>query len=440
VIAAEDTIFAPSTGAGPAALSVIRISGPEAHRALRVLTGRPPPPPRKLVRSTILAADGGAIDDGMVVAFDAGASFTGEAMAEVHCHGSRAVVISICNRLESLDEIRLATPGEFTRRAFENHRIGLSQAEGLADLIAAETEVQRRQAVRLMSGGLAERTDGWRAMLLRALALVEVTIDWTEEDVPEDVIPEVHEIVAGLIAALATELALSERTGKLRAGYEIAIIGAPNAGKSTLLNTLAGRPAAITSDVPGTTRDVVEVRYDLGGFPAIMLDTAGLRKTADPVERIGVSRTEARAISADLRLHLCSADAPYPDHSAYLIQQDDLIVWTKSDLGPAPGDGECDTAISALRGDGIEALLDLIRARLDSDAAEFGLLGHLRQRIAVDRAATILRECLARLGTGDIEIVADDLRRVAMALDQFTGRLEAEDVLDEVFGAFCIGK
>ncbi len=431
-----DTIYAPATGGAGSALAVIRISGPAAHSALESLIGGLVPLPRVLSRRWILDRDQSRIDDAMVVRFEAGASFTGEAMAEIHCHGSRAVLSRLSERLSGDLGCRIAEPGEFARRAFENGRMDLSEAEGLADLIAAETELQRHQAMRMMSGELTRKVEAWRASLLRACALIEVSIDWVDEDVPVDVRPEVRELVSGLIDNLKSELSRSATTQRLRTGFEVAIIGAPNSGKSTLLNHLAGREAAIVSDIPGTTRDVIELRYDLDGIPVIFLDTAGIREASDKIEEIGIARAVERAKAADLRILMTAADQPDPVDFQDLMQSGDVSVRSKSDLG-AVGGG---LAISAKTGDGIETLLSAISSELAERSNSAGVLGQMRHEQAVTAAVEILRSLEPDLMDGDFEILAEEMRTANRLLEGIVGRIDTDAVLDSVFGSFCLGK
>jgi len=432
----RETIFAPATGAGVAGIAVIRLSGPETGAVLARMAGEPLPPLRRAVLRDLRDDAGGLIDQAIVLRFAAGASYTGEVAAELHCHGGRAVVAAVLDALGGQAGCRLAEPGEFTRRAFEAGRIDLAGIEALGDLLAAETELQRRQAARGLGGALHRQAEAWREALIRAAALVEVTIDWADEEVPEDVGPEVAELLAGVRAAISRELALSAGAERLREGFEVAILGAPNVGKSSLFNALAGREAAITCALPGTTRDVLELRYDLAGLPVVFLDTAGLREAGDEIEAIGVARALERARGAAMRLFLRSGDAVAPAAEAALWRPGDLAVWAKADLGVGPGD----VAISALRGDGLTKLLDRIGAELSGRAVGEGLVGHLRQRRALEDAAGALESAESALQGGEAETVAEDLRATFLALERLVGRVGAEDVLESVFGSFCLGK
>lgn len=431
----RDTIFAPATGTGRAAVAIIRISGPEAHEVVRAVTGDRLPPWRQLATRQVRCAGGEVIDRAMVVAFQDGASYTGEAMAEIHCHGSRAVVTDVLALLTALPRCRLAEPGEFTHRAFLSGRMDLSEVEGLSDLISAETSAQRRQALRIHSGAVSRQTETWRATLLRARALIEVTIDWADEDVPEDVLPEVRALLEKLEASMTSELARAGPAERMRSGFEVAIVGPPNVGKSSLLNAISGRDAAIVSESPGTTRDILEVRLDLDGLPVVFLDMAGLRLTDDRLEKIGVDRARKRAAAADLRLIMASSDTT-PEEDAVLWRPGDIRVWSKCDLSAGAGD----IAISAATDRGVAALLNLVRKRLSDRVASVGVLGHVRQTAAVEEALAHLQRCRRTLtGTG-IENVAEELRLASQALDRLIGRIGVEAVLDEVFGAFCLGK
>ncbi len=428
-----DTIFAPATAPGKAGVSVIRISGPQAHQAAERLSGGTVPVRRPVLR-TLRDTDGGHLDTAVVILFPEGASFTGEAIAELHLHGSVAVVSVVMAELATMPGLRTAEPGEFTRRALENERLDLAQVEGLADLIESETEAQRRQSLRVLSGALGELAESWRVRLIRAAALLEATIDFADEDVPEDVMPEVGSLLGDVEEELAREASGARVAERIREGFEVAIVGAPNVGKSTLLNALAGRDAAITSDIAGTTRDVIEVRMDLAGLPVTFLDTAGLRDSDDPVERIGVARARDRAAGADLRVFLVT-----PEHPDLLMSpaEDDLVVTGKADVFDGVG-----LAVSGKSGEGIDSLTQAIASRLSERAQGAATAMRARQRMAVSSALTYIRsareEC--RRGMERTELAAENVRQSLRALDALIGRVDVEQVLDEIFASFCLGK
>jgi tRNA modification GTPase len=427
-----DTIFALASARGKAGVAVVRLSGPMAHEAVAHFCDLPDLRQAALRR---LIWDGEVLDEALVLLFAAGASFTGEASAELHLHGSTAVVARVLRVLGSLRGMRLAEAGEFTRRALENGRLDLAQVEGLADLIDAETEAQRKQALRVFSGALGRRVEAWRVDLVRAAALIEATIDFADEDVPVDVAPEVQALIAGLLVQLRVELDGAGAAERIRDGFEVAIVGAPNAGKSTLLNALAGRDAAITSEVAGTTRDVIEVRMDIAGLSVTLLDTAGLRQSDDIVEKIGVERGLERAKHADLRIFL-QAD---PDEVLMLQPvADDLVVLGKADMRDIPGGA----AVSGKTGAGVDRLIGEIARRLSDRAASAGLLIRERQRIAMQAAVAGLESARARMGQaqGLPELIAADLRLSMRALEVMMGRIDVENLLDEIFSSFCIGK
>lgn len=434
--APPDTIFALASGHGTAGIAVIRISGTRADSILACLTGCALPAPRRAVLRGLRNEAGELVDRALVLRFPAGASYTGEAMVELHCHGGRAVVMAVLELLGRQPGCRLAEVGEFTRRAFEGGRMDIAEIEALGDLLAAETELQRRQAIRGLDGALHRQAEVWRARLVRAAALVEATIDWADEEVPEDVGPEVAGLIGEVRCGLEQELALSDGAERLRSGLEVAILGAPNAGKSTLFNAVAGRDAAITSPRPGTTRDVLELRYDLQGLPVVFLDTAGLRAAGDEVESEGVSRAAARARGAAMRLFLRSGDAPPVPEEATLWQPGDLRLWTKGDLDDGPGD----LVISARTGAGVPELLQRIGTALAGRYSGDGLVGHVRQRRALQETVGALGRAEATLCCGDAEAVAEDLRSAFGSLDRLIGRVDVEEVLDSVFASFCLGK
>lgn len=426
-----DTIFALASARGKAGVAVVRISGPLAHDAVAELCVVPPLRQAGLRR---LVWQGEVLDEALVLLFAAGASFTGEASAELQLHGSTAVVARVLQALAAITGLRMAEAGEFTRRALENGRLDLTQVEGLADLIDAETEAQRKQALRVLSGALGQRVEAWRLDLVRAAALIEATIDFADEDVPLDVSPEVLALIDGLLMQLRGELDGARAAERIRDGFEVAIVGAPNAGKSTLLNALAGREAAITSEVAGTTRDVIEVRMDIAGLSVTLLDTAGLRDSLDVIERIGVERALERARQADLRIFLQAEPAEVLMLSP---EVDDLVVLGKADTR----DGVA-LAVSGKTGAGIDWLITEIAGRLSGRAASAGLLIRERQRIAMQVAVAGLESAQRRMGQAQClpELVAADLRASMRALEVMVGRIDVENLLDEIFSSFCIGK
>ena len=395
-----DTVYALSTAQGKAGVAVIRISGPDALNAVRMLAGDAPPFRMASLR-VLRDTSGRRLDEALVLTFPENGSFTGEDVVELQTHGSIAVVASLLDALGRMDGLRQAEPGEFTRRALENGQLDLAQVEGLADLIEAETEAQRRQALRVLSGDLGKRAESWRQDLIRAAALLEATIDFADEDVPVDVSPEVRELVSGVVTSLDSEIRGVQSAERIRAGFEVAIIGAPNVGKSTLLNALAGRDAAITSEYAGTTRDVIEVRMDLGGLPVTLLDTAGLRATDDAIETIGIDRARQRAAQADLRVFLVE-EGMRPDFAA---EVDDIILNAKGDLLNEKAD-----AISGLTGLGVSQLVDRITDLLKTRASGVGMATRLRHKQAMERGVSALGQVLTLLQQGEdmAEIAAEE--------------------------------
>ncbi len=427
------TIFALASARGKSGVAVVRVSGPDA-RLIAARLIQTIPPARKMGRRTLIAA-GDLIDDALVVWFPEGASFTGEEIVEFHLHGGVATVSALLGFLSAQPELRLANPGEFTRRAFENGKLDLTEVEGLADLIDAETEMQRRQAMRVLSGAFRTRVEEWRRDLIRAVALLEATIDFADEDVPVDVTPEVRALVDGLVDKLRSEMAQSFGAERIRDGFEVAIVGATNAGKSTLLNALAGREAAITSEIAGTTRDVIEVKMDLGGLPVTFLDTAGLRPTEDKVELIGIERAVARANAADLRVFLL-------DNSGLKAidlrpEQHDLVVQGKADFGEVSG-----LFVSGKTGAGVDILVANIQKVLSERLPRDGVMTRERHRAAVSNAIVSLEVARDKLqqGESDAELISASLRHALHALELLVGRVGVEDVLGEIFASFCIGK
>ncbi len=425
-----DTIVALATARGKAGVAVVRVSGPQAWAAARALSGTLSEPRRASLRF-LRAATGEIIDQALVLLFARGHSFTGEDVAEFHLHGSTAVVAAVLRALLAMSGVRAAEPGEFTRRAFEAGRLDLVQVEGLADLIDAETEAQRKLALRVVEGETHRKVESWRTGLMTALAMTEAALDFADEELPADMAQLVIAPLSEVLSMLRQEEAGFRATERIRDGFEVAIIGAVNAGKSTLLNRLAGREAAITSEIAGTTRDVIEVRMEIGGLPVTLIDTAGLRDTSDKVEQIGIARGQARARAADLRVYLKS------DPKEQVIPQapDDLVVQGKADLW------QCD-GVSGETGQGVDALLEAIEAQLGGRLGASSVFSRARQFERISAAAQSVESALERAGTGtaDWELAAEDMRRALFHLEGLVGRVEADDILGQIFSAFCIGK
>ena len=443
------TIFAPATGAGLAAVAVIRISGRAAGAALKALAGDMPPARVASLRALCAPASGEALDSALVLWFPAPASFTGEDVAELHIHGGMAVQQGLLEALGAMPGLRLAEPGEFTRRAFENGKLDLTAAEGVGDLVAARTAGQRRQALGQLRGGLGKVYDRWRLELIGLLAHLEAEIDFPEEDLPKGIAAGTRGDIVRIRGELAAHLDDDRRGETVRDGFRIAIIGAPNAGKSSLLNGLAKRDAAIVSTQAGTTRDVVEVRLDLAGFEVVLADTAGLRETGDEIEREGVRRARLAAEGADMRLAVVDATLwPAIDPAlGALIDGDTLLLLNKADLvAPERLAKAADAmpgwpvrSVSARTGDGVEELLEELRRRVAVrlGGAESAPLTRARHREALISCG----EALDRgLHAGDAELAAEDVRLAVRALGRITGRVDIDEVLDVIFRDFCIGK
>jgi tRNA modification GTPase len=443
-----DTIYALSTARGVAGVAIIRLSGPAAVSALAAICG-PLPKARQLARRSFRhPMTKELIDDGMAVLFPGPHSYTGETIGELHSHGSRAVIAALLAALATIPGLRLAEPGEFTRRAFLNDRIDLTAAEGLSDLLTAETDAQRRLALNMAGGALKDRVEAWRQRLIGAMALVEAMLDFADEgDVEPGVLDTVPPVLHGLTAEITKALAQTGRAEIIRDGFRVVLAGAPNAGKSSLLNALVQRDAAIVSPEAGTTRDIVEARLDLDGLTVIISDTAGLRESAGPVEREGMRRTLAAAETANLIIWLVDQAAPELHPPAAMIEQSVpiLTVINKIDLGcagrPLPGLPPDTLQISARRGTGVAQLLATIawRARAATGPIDTVMVTRARQCQALEQARSALMVAQANF-PHDLELRAEDLRHAAQALSRITGRVDVEDVLDAVFGAFCIGK
>lgn len=449
----NDTIFALSSGRPPAAIAVVRVSGPRARAALEALIGRVPQPRQAALANVRDPATGEAIDQALVLWFPAPRSETGEDVMELQLHGGRAVIAATLAALGRIPGLRIAEPGEFTRRAFENGHLDLTQVEALADLIGAETEAQRRQALQQMRGLLGDRAEDWRTRAIEALALVEAAIDFPDEgDVPKDLIGRALSIAQPLADEIGAALAGAERGERLREGLWVVIAGPPNAGKSTLLNRIARREAAIVSPIAGTTRDVIEVHLDLNGYPVNLIDTAGIRESSDdPVEHEGMRRAREQAARANLVLWVvdaASSDVPPPSpapgvsqwtivNKMDIVRSQELprLEWqfkTKADAH----------FISATTGAGLDELIDAIVDFAERYfTLEPALVTRERQRHVLSEVVHSIVESgeLARQGIGD-ELVAEKLRLAASGLGRLTGRVDVEDILDVIFRDFCIGK
>jgi tRNA modification GTPase len=439
----EETIFALSSGRPPSAIAMVRVSGPQAGTALAALAGKMPQP-RMATRVLLRDANQEPIDDAVVLWFPAPASATGEDVAEFHVHGGRAVLASLFAALSAFEDIRAAEPGEFTRRGFENGKLDLTEAEALDDLIHADTERQRRQALRQLKGLLGDKARDWRARIIEAAALIEAGIDFSDEgDVPAELIAPALAKIATLLGEVQEVLAAQGKSERLRDGLVVAIAGPPNVGKSTLMNQLARREVAIVSPHAGTTRDVIEVQLDLDGYPVTVIDTAGVRETDDPVEQEGVRRARARAAEADLVLWMIDGrdqDGGQPDGGPM------WVVRNKIDLNPAAagsGQGSEDIRleISASRGDGIQHLVARLVAFAQDyfGSSETGMIGRERQRKLLQQTATALQRSISAVGEGE-ELAAEDLRTAVHSLGKLLGRVDVEDILDVIFRDFCIGK
>jgi tRNA modification GTPase len=449
----QQTIFALSSGRPPSAIAVVRVSGPQAGNALGFLAGKLPAP-RSATRVLLRDAGRQPIDDAVVLWFPGPASATGEDVAEFHVHGGRAVLAALFAALSGFAELRAAEPGEFSRRAFENGKLDLTEAEALDDLIRADTDRQRRQALRQLKGLLGDKARDWRARIIEASALIEAGIDFSDEgDVPAELIAPGVAKIRALLVEIEEVLAAQGRSERLRDGLVVAIAGPPNVGKSTLMNQLARREVAIVSPHAGTTRDVIEVQLDLDGYPVTVIDTAGIRDTDDPVEQEGVRRARARAADADLVLWMTDAQ-----------QENELrdgtspvwVVRNKIDLDAGPADsqraaepagawkgegGGTDFRISASRSDGIgELVTALVSFAQDYfGTVDGGLIGRERQRKLLQQTAVSLQRSMVAIEDGE-ELAAEDLRAAAYALGRLLGRVDVEDILEVIFRDFCVGK
>ncbi|HBR68935.1 MAG TPA: tRNA uridine-5-carboxymethylaminomethyl(34) synthesis GTPase MnmE [Rhodospirillaceae bacterium] len=458
-----DTIFALASAPGRGGIAVVRVSGPAAGRGLLALTGRnelPPPGLLALCAIKTPAPSASLIDKGMAVYFKTPASYTGEDVAEYHIHGGPAVIEELLSALSALPCHRLAEPGEFTRRAFENGKMDLTTAEAVADLINAETQAQKSQALAQLEGSLSRLYDGWRETLTKSLAHAEAEIEFPDEDVPQDLIAAMRPRLTEMIAALDAHLDDNRRGEILRGGVQVAVIGVPNAGKSSLVNALARRDVAIVSDVAGTTRDIIEAHLNLGGYPVILADTAGLRPEQlgatghDAIESEGIRRALLRAQNADIKILLFDATQMPDEYSLNLIDENSVIVANKIDCHPegaqrlkdlmrhgdsSPAAQNDIVEISAATGKNLDMLIDTLIAKIKTRIgnSEAPALTRRRHRSALeDCRAALLRATQAKLP----ELMAEDMRLAVRALGRITGRVDVEDLLDVIFRDFCIGK
>lgn len=426
-----DCIFALSTPPGRSGIAVLRVSGAGSRNVLQPLCGQLPETGRTV--RFLRDKDGELIDQALILVFGERASFTGEEVVELHVHGSVAVIKRVLQWLGTAPGCRPAEAGEFTRRAMENGLLDFAQVEGLADLIDAETEAQRRQAVRLLTGDLGRKAAEWRRSLLEASGLLAAAIDFADEDIPPDHVDRIRVLLQSVAAELRAEARGAAVAERIRDGFEVAIVGRPNVGKSTLLNRLAGRSAALTSEIAGTTRDVIEVRIEVAGLPVTLLDTAGIRESGDPLEAMGIERAKARAELADVRIHLVDNDGS----SEIEICPGDIVLLAKGDLKAA-----MDNSVSGMTGFGVERMLFRLEERLIHLSSGVGTATRQRHLVGLVAAAERLEAALESLTWGSFaeDIVAEELRLSMTAIDSLVARVDVEEVLGWVFSQFCIGK
>ena len=436
---AQDTIFAPATPPGRAGLAVLRISGPDALHAAEEIAQVIPGEPRKAYLTGFYDRSGALIDRGILLWFKAPASFTGEDVVEFQLHSGRAIMDAMLAACSLVAGLRAAERGEFTRRAVENGKLDLTQAEALADLIDADTDAQRGQALRQFDGALRDLYERWRSRLIRSSALAEACLDFPDEDIPEGTIQTVRSSMEQVSSEIRSHLADGRRGEIVREGVCLTVFGAPNAGKSSLLNALAKRDVAIVSERAGTTRDVIEVRINLAGYPVVIADTAGIRESGDDIEAEGVRRALSRVHSADIALLLLDATAPDPlaGIPPSIVARADMTAWNKTDLAPPKGPGH---TISAKTGTGVSELLESISGICDkilnfqqNDAP----LTRARHRDQLELALAALNRAQSAVSS---DLMGEDLRMAVRAIGQITGRVDIEEVLDVVFREFCIGK
>ena len=429
-----DTIFALSTPVGRSGVAVVRMSGDQTFAVVEAIAGRLPKPRYASLRD-IFDPDGIKIDSGLVIAFPGPESFTGEDCAELQIHGSVAGVEALLATLGSYPGCRSADAGEFTMRALAEGKLDLTQVEGLADLLDAETALQHRQSLAVFDGALSAEISEWRSKLLRAAALVEATVDFADEDVPVDVWPEVHSLILDVTSKMSKANDGFSAAEIVRNGYQVALVGPPNAGKSTLLNAIAGREVALVSEYAGTTRDMIELRLNLGGALVTIVDLAGMRDAQDPVEAMGIARAREKAAEVDLRVFLSEDDTW---KSGILGVDGDLRVLAKADLHQA----RTGLSVSGRTGEGVDQLLAEIEKRVSASVQSAGIVVRQRHQDALRDGLKVLEDVLAAMSRGQVveELIASDLRRAVLALETIVGHIGVEDMLGEIFSSFCIGK
>ncbi len=434
-MATIDTIYALATPPGRSGIAVVRLSGPDSKAICKEIAGAVKTP-RKAYYKILRDKNGQEIDQALVLYFQAPASFTGEDVVEFQVHGGRAIISAVLKRLSEFSKARPALPGEFTRRALENGKLDMLQVEALGDFINAETEVQRQNSYRNLSGSAGEWVEKLRDALVEAMSLVTASIDFSDEDLPDSLVKSIGDAIENSCESLKRERAKTVQTQALRDGYRVAILGKPNVGKSSLINKLSGKDVAIATDVAGTTRDVLEVFMDIGGLPVLVYDTAGLRETDDKVEAIGVERAREAARDADLRIFLFEKTSDL-DEIGLQPSAHDLVLQSKSDLY-----GAGKSSVSAMTGQGIDDILAYISEYFANTQREFGFFSGDRQVQSLNNAIFALDDALEFYQKGEIvyEMLAESLRQSVFALDLLIGRVDVEDMLDVIFSKFCIGK
>lgn len=436
-MSSRDTIFALTTPRGRSGVAVIRVSGSEAFDVAEEMCGALGPPRTANLRTIVDPSSKRKLDEGLVLHFLEDESFTGERVVEFQVHGSLAVIDAVTETLSSYKGLRLAQPGEFTKRAMLNNRMDLSQVEGLSDLIEAETEAQHEQSLLIMQGELGQKTDRWRSKILKIMGKLEASIDFDDEEIPDNVLDDIQSQIDDILVDLRAEQSGADAARLIREGFTVAIVGKPNAGKSTLLNALAGKEAAITSELAGTTRDVIEVRMNIDGYSVTLLDTAGLRERTDGVERIGIELAKRRSQEADLRIVLSERHEDVKGLPVEILD-DDIVVASKADLHAR----DFGLRVSTKTGEGLEVLLDRVKDVLSRRLVGASSLVRQRHAIALGSAIENLESAMASIGTEsfDAEIVAEMIRESVRSLDVLVGKVDVEHVLGEIFSNFCIGK